>query len=131
MKYANFSSKLTHDSSGGEIIAYLAGSQDQITGVAYEAAKEIAEHRVIEHGVPAPKEEKVEVKAEDELSEWLLKVGGEELLTYANALRKEGFSTIEALKNVGEDDLDALGITKRGHRKVILAATQALKGKPA
>ena len=111
------------------MIAYMAGAQDQITSVAYEAAKEIAEHTVAEHGVP----EEVVVKApSDDLSEWLRKIGGDgELLEYVDVLKREGFGTLESMKNMGEDDLDALGVKKRGHRKTLLAGIAALKGKQA
>jgi hypothetical protein len=112
---------------GGEVIAYLAGSQDQITSVSYEAAKEIAEHKVVEHNLPKA-EEDAKAPGNDELSEWLRKIGGDdELLEYAEALKGEGFNTIATLKNLEEEDFDAMKITKRGHRKILLAGVNALK----
>lgn len=86
-----------------------------------------------EHGLPeeAPAAAAAPA-ASDELSEWLKKIGGDsELLDYVPALKKEGFGTIEAVKNLEEDDFDALGISKRGHRKTLLAGVAALKGKTA
>jgi hypothetical protein len=38
----------TTDLKAGEIIAYLAGAEDQINRVRFEAAREIAEHKVVE-----------------------------------------------------------------------------------
>lgn len=103
----------------------MAGSQNEVTSVAYEAAKEIAEHKVLEHGVPPVEEPKIDL---DEVSGWLKKIGGnEELLEYIPAFKNEGFNTIEALKTLEEADLDALKISKRGHRKLILQGVSALK----
>jgi hypothetical protein len=112
----------------------LAGALDQITSVKYEAAKEIAEHKVIEHGLPqeaAKPTDAASTDKQDELTDFLVRAGGEELLEYAKKLRDEGFTTIEALKNLEEDDFDALGITKRGHRKVMLSAVNNLKAAKA
>jgi hypothetical protein len=111
------------DLKGGEVIAFLAGAQDQMTTVAYEAAKEIAENKVLEHGLVTEAEPS---QPKGELSEWLKSVGGEELLEYTDNFTKEGFTSVEALKTLEEADLDALSITKRGHRKLLLAAAQTL-----
>ena len=107
------------------MIAYMAGSQDQITSVSYEAAKEIAEHKVAEHVPEDYKESKS--SSNDELTVWLEQAGGQDLLEYAEALRNEGFTTVSALKELEEADFDAMKITKRGHRKTLLAAAQKLK----
>lgn len=121
------------DLKGGEVIAYMASSEDQITVVAYEAAREIAEKKVVEHGVEetAPAVAPAAPAAatvSDKIVQWLRKVGGnDELLEYAPKLKSEGFNTIEALKTLEEDDFESLGISKRGHRKMILAAVAALK----
>jgi hypothetical protein len=108
----------------------MAGAQDQITSVAYEAAKEIAEHIVLEHGLPPVTEPKAE--AADELKEWLKKVAGnDDLIEYAPVLKNEGFTSLESIKKLSEEDFDAMKITKRGHRKVLLAAVNELNGKKA
>lgn len=118
--------------AAGEVIAYMAGSQDEITRVAYEAAKEVAEHKVVEHGLEPEPAPAAAGSSNDELSEWLKKIGGgDELLEYVEALKKDGFGTLTAIKTLEEADYDDLGIKKRGHRKLISAAVAELKAKSA
>ena len=112
------------DLKGGEVIAFMASSVDQVTSVRYEAARELAEGRVQQHGgdvAGLPK-----APAENKLREWLMQVGGEDLAEYESALRKDGFDTLEAVATLEESDLDDLGISKKGHRKVLLKAVKEL-----
>jgi len=66
------------------------------------------------------------------LDEWLRRIGGnDDLADYAKALREEGFNSLASLKNLEEEDFDAMKITKRGHRRAIMAGVQELKAKSA
>lgn len=120
----------------GEVVAYLAGAQDQITSVKYEASKEIAQNKVTVHyskeEEAANKErEAAEAKSKasegGDVAEWLNGISEGLADEYLEVLRSEGFTNREALKSLEEEDLDAMKITKRAHRKMILAAVAALK----
>lgn len=125
----------------GEVVAYLAGALDQITSVKYEASKEIAQNKVTVH---LSKQEEEEAAAADKLAaeaktlssagmgleEWLNSVGEGLAHDYAKVLKSEGFTTIDSIKTLEEADLDAMDISKRAHRKMLLAAAQALNTPP-
>ncbi|KAH9258148.1 hypothetical protein BASA81_003711 [Batrachochytrium salamandrivorans] len=125
------------DLKSGEVVAYLAGALDQITSVKYEASKEIAQNKVTVHLSKQEEEEAAaaverlaaEVKSPSAnmgLEEWLNSVGEGLANEYANVLKSEGFTTIDSIKTLEEADLDAMNISKRAHRKMLLAAAQVL-----
>lgn len=63
------------------------------------------------------------------LKKWLREVSqndDEFVKEYADKFKREGFTSLESLATLDEDDLNAMDITKRGHRKVILQAAQEL-----
>ena len=65
------------DLKGGEVIGYMATNLSNVTSVAYEAAKEIAEGRVVEHPIqPKTVEEKPSNNNNDGLAKWLATISG-------------------------------------------------------
>lgn len=138
------------DLKGGEVIAFMASSADHITSVKFEAAKEVAEGRVLEHGVDKTPSSSTGAsssttttassssstlgsmpESSNELKDWLLRVGGAEMLEYEAAMRKDGFDSLNSMAMLEEKDLDDMGITKKGHRKLLVHAAGELKKKPA
>ena len=83
-----------------------------------------------EHGIPAVEPANTAPSSKDELDNWLKSIDND-LIEYSTVLRDEGFDSISALKTLEEEDLDEMKITKKGHRRIILAAVQALKAPKA
>ena len=110
------------DLKGGEVIAFLASSSDAITSVKYVAQKEVAEKRVVMHGLPRDEP----VKDEGPVSEWLKRLSPD-LVQYASALKEDGFDSLESLATLTEDDLTTLAVTKKGHRNLLLKGVSELK----
>jgi hypothetical protein len=105
------------DLKGGEVIAFIASTADAITSVKYEAAKEIAEGRVVVHGAQQQKlAEADELRLLDSpVHDWLKKLGGSDLAQqYSKTMIEDGFGSLESLVNLAEEDLTAMGITKTG-----------------
>lgn len=117
------------DLKGGEVIAYLAGSQDEITRVAYEAAREVAEHKVEEHdGKEEENSSGEEMHENNIIHEWFVQLGIEQesAKEYSLQFYNEGFTSLEALKKLDEDDLKHMGVVKRAHTKLILAGVEQI-----
>ena len=59
----------------------------------------------------------------DEVGKWLEDIGMEQ---YHKAFIDFGFDTILSLKMLDNDDLDSMGITILGHKRIILTAARTL-----
>lgn len=59
----------------------------------------------------------------DEVGKWLEEIGMEQ---YHQAFIESGFDTILSLKMLDDDDLESMGVTILGHKRIILTAAKAL-----
>jgi hypothetical protein len=74
---------------------------------------------VVQVPVPAPA-----TTESDEVTLWLVDACG--LPQYREKFIAGGFDTLMSLKMLDEHDLDALGVTVLGHRRILLAASANL-----